>query len=564
MPLLHEVDCEEDVLQTLADGTVLAADVYRPRGGGRHPVLLCRMPYHKRTAENYAYAHPSWYARRGYMVVVQDVRGRWKSGGDFYPFQHEEADGAHAVEWAARLPGANGKVGMYGFSYAGATQLLAAVAQPPALRAIIPAMTASQYHDGWTYQGGALNLAFTLSWAMDLAAAQALRRRDDAAYRERLIPGTCAEPLSYLPLRELPGMRRAGAEGEFFFDWLDHPNQDAYWERWSIEPRYSKITVPSLHIAGWYDTFLRGALRNFAGMGGDKQLVVGPWTHMPWSRRAGCVDFGPRANSQADRRQLAFFNRHLKEEASPDFGERISVFVMGENRWQHLDSWPPAGARVQRLYLHSDGLANTSEGDGTLSEESPEHESPDVFIYSPLAPIQSAGGTSCCFAPVAPMGPAWQTQVESEPGVLVYTGPALTRTLTIIGPVRVNLWAVSTACDTDFTAKLCLVGPDGVSANLCGGIVRARYRESLVAPSLIEPGQPYLYSIDLGATAVACAPGTRLRLQISSSDFPQWDRNLNTGGIFGAEGPSAAIIATQTVLHERAHPSHLELLVYTE
>ena len=570
---LREVDYTRDVKQTLPDGTQLSADVYRPRGREKCPVLLCRMPYNKQTAENYAYAHPIWYAQRGYMVVVQDVRGRWQSGGDFYPFEHEEADGVEAVEWAARLPGSDGQVGMYGFSYAGATQLLAAAARPPSLRAMVPAMTASQYHDGWTYQGGALSLAFTLSWAMDLAAAQALRRGDDSAYRERLIPGTCREPMTFLPLNDLPGLRRAGAEGQFFFDWLQHPNQDDYWQRWSLEPRYTGIEVPALHIGGWYDVFLRGTLRNFSGLAADaatetaragQQLVVGPWAHMPWSRHVGCMDFGPDAPSQADRRQLAFFDRHLKNKLSGEFGERVSVFVMGENRWRHFDGWPPAGAQPQTLYLHSGGQANTNEGDGVLSPDAPEHEPPDVFVYSPLAPVGSAGGASCCFANVAPMGPAAQATVESEPGVLVYTGAAFEDDLTIIGPVQIHLWAVSTACDTDFTAKLCLVQTDGTSVNLCGGIVRARYRESLAAPSLIEPGRAYLYRIDLGGTAVTCRRGTRLRLQVSSSDFPQWDRNLNTGGVFGTEGPSAAVVATQLVLHEREYPSRIEFLVCEE
>jgi putative CocE/NonD family hydrolase len=366
----------------------------------------------------------------------------------------------------------------------------------------------------------------------------------------------------------MPGLRRAGAEGQFVFDWLEHPDQDAYWQRWSLEPRYAQLQVPALHLGGWYDIFLRGTLRNFVGLSAAanaaQQLVVGPWMHMPWSRSVGCLDFGSEADSQVDQRQLAFFDRHLKEEEAGDFARKVSVFVMGENRWRHFEAWPPAGAQARTFYLHSGGLANTAAGDGTLSADAPEQEPPDVFVYSPLAPVASAGGASCCFAGAAPMGPAWQAQVELAPGVLVYTGAVFEKSCTIIGPVSVRLWAVSTARDTDFTAKLCLVQADGTSVNLCGGILRARYRESLVEPSLIEPGRAYLYRIDLGATAVTCAPGTRLRLQVSSSDFPQWDRNLNTGGVFGAEGPSAAVVATQLVLHERAYPSALELLVCEE
>lgn len=557
---LHDVDIEEDVAQVLPDGTRLFSDVYRPAASGPHPVLLVRMPYDKRTVENMAYQHPCWYARRGYMVVVQDVRGRCRSEGDFYPFLHEEADGALAVEWAAALPGSNGRVGMYGFSYAGATQLLAAAAQPPSLKAIAPAMTASQFHEGWTYRGGALNLAFVLTWAAQLAAGQALRAGDDG--RARAVgAGAGAAAFAYLPLLEQPELRAAGPLGQFYFDWLAHPEADAYWRRWSLEHRQDRITVPALHVGGWYDIFLAGTLRNFqAGAAlrpGAHQLVVGPWLHMPWSRKVGSVDFGPEARSPVDELQLAFFDRHLRgiggAAAAP-----VSVFVMGENRWRPFAAWPPAGTTARRLFLHSGGSANSAAGDGRLRAEAPQAEPPDVFVYSPLFPVPSAGGASCCFADLAPMGPADQGSVESTLLVLVYTGEPVAAPLVITGAVTLRLWATSSARDTDFTAKLCVVGRDGTSTNLCGGIIRARYRAAPEAPSLLEPGKAYRYTIELGSTAVRLEAGERLRLQVGSSDFPQWDRNLNTGGVPGAEPPSAAVIATQFVLHDAEHPSVLE------
>jgi putative CocE/NonD family hydrolase len=556
---LHDVDIEEDVAQVLPDGTRLYADVYRPAAPGPHPVLLVRMPYDKRTVENMAYQHPCWYARRGYLVVVQDVRGRCRSEGDFYPFQHEEADGALAVEWAAALPGSNGRVGMYGFSYAGATQLLAACARPPSLKAIAPAMTASQFHDGWTYRGGALNLAFVLTWAAQLAAGQALRKGDDRAARA-LAAAEGAAGFAYLPLQEQPALLESGALAQFYFDWLAHPEADAYWRRWSLEHRYDQIAVPALHIGGWYDIFLTGTLRNFQATAARHpaahQLLVGPWLHMPWSQRVGSVDFGPHARSQVDERQLAFFNRHLRGQGGG--ADPVSIFVMGENRWRSFDAWPPAGTTERRLFLRSGGSANSAAGDGRLRADGPQSEPPDVFVYAPLFPVRSAGGASCCFADLSPMGPADQGAVESTLVVLVYTSEPFAAPRLLVGAVTLKLWAVSSACDTDFTAKLCLVSRAGHSTNVCGGIIRARYREAPAAPSLIEPGKAYLYSIDLGSTAVRLEAGESLRVQVSSSDFPQWDRNLNTGGVPGAEPPSAAVVATQFVLHDAAHPSHLE------
>lgn len=557
---LSDVTCEYDVPQLLPDGTRLYADVYRPAGGGTHPVLLARMPYDKRTVENLGYRHPIWYARHGYMVVMQDVRGRWQSEGDFYPFAHEESDGAVAIEWAARLPGANGRVGMYGFSYAGATQLLAATARPPSLKAIAPAMTSSQYYDGWTYQGGAFSLAFALSWATDLVAAQALRRGDEAGARPLMEAASSCRQFQSLALKELAVLRQA-KEAQFFFDWLDHPSNDSYWQRWSLEMRYSSLQIPALHVGGWYDIFLRGTLRNFSGILGagarHQHLIVGPWAHMPWSQKVGCLDFGPNAASPIDRRQLLFFDRFLKEETVEEL-ERVEVFVMGENRWRAFSSWPPLEAESRSLFLHSDGAANTDAGDGSLAAEAPQNEPPDVYVYAPLSPVHSAGGSSCCFPTTAPMGPAWQAQAESDPGVLVYTSPVYGKAVCIIGPVTVYLWAVSNVRDTDFVAKLCVVRSDGGSINLCQGIIRARYRNSLEEASLIEPGKAYEYAIDLGAIAVRLNPGERLRLLVTSSDFPHWDRNTNTGEAWGAEGPSQVKIATQLILHERAHASRVD------
>jgi putative CocE/NonD family hydrolase len=557
---LSDVRCEFDVAQVMSDGTVLKADIYRPSISGRYPVLLQRTPYNKSLAGNLCYQHPIWYARRGYMVVVQDVRGRWKSDGDFYPFAHEESDGTEAIEWAARLPGANGRVGMYGFSYQGATQLLAARVRPPSLKAIAPAMTASQYYDGWIYQGGAFSLAFALSWATQLIGTQALRRGDNFCAQQLVDALSCSGRFYQLPLKEVP-LFSGNKDAQFFLDWLNHPANDAYWQRWSLDSCYSNLQIPALHIGGWYDIFLRGTLRNFLGMKNadalEQRLVVGPWLHMPWTQHVGCLDFGAAATNPIDRKQIAFFDHILKEESLREDDCSVEVFVMGENRWQRFASWPPPQAKIRNLFLHSHGGA-TAPGDGWLSEDSPTHEPPDPFVYDPHSPVLSAGGTSCCFPANAPMGPADQRVVEADPGVLVYSCAPFSYECCIIGPVKLRLWAVSTARDTDFTAKLCHVGTNGMAINLCSGIIRARYRNSMTEPSLLQPGSAYEYEIDLGATAVRFKRGESLRLLVSSSDYPHWDRNPNTGKEFGEDTLSELVVATQLVLHEKDHLSRLE------
>jgi putative CocE/NonD family hydrolase len=551
----------------MRDGVTLAADVYRPQGPGPFPVILMRLPYDKTQAENIAYSHPSWYARHGYLVVVQDVRGRWASEGEFTPFLHEAEDGYDTIAWAARLPDANGRVGMYGFSYAGATQLMPATLRPPGLVTICPAMTASQYYEGWTYNQGALALAFTMSWAIDLAGGDARRAKDDEA-RRRLEAawGSIQGWNWYLPLTEFPPL--SGEYGAYFRDWLAHPTYDDYWRRWSIDEDYSRLTVPALHVGGWYDIFLSGTVKNFTGMRDEageatareaQKLVIGPWTHMPWAP-ASDASAGVEPTA-VDDVHLRWFDQLLKGEERGVLEAPVSLFIMGAETWRDYPAWPPPGARPVHWYLRSGGRANSRFGDGTLSTEAPGEEPPDLFTADPLAPMTSAGGHSCCLSFVAPMGPADQRAVEAFNSVLVYTSEALREPLELIGDVTLTLYAATTARDTDWTARLCEVHPDGRSINLQEGIVRARYRESLTDPSPVEPDRVYCYTIPLGPVGVRVAAGNRLRLTVSSSDFPQWDRNLNTGGELFDKGPTAAVVATQTVLHDAAHASHLTVHV---
>jgi len=559
---------QENVPAQMRDGTILYADIYRPSMGGPFPVILMRLPYDKRSGASAVYRHPIRYAERGYMVVLQDTRGRWQSDGYFYPFLNEAEDGYDSVEWAAALPASNGRVGMYGTSYIGATQLQAAILQPPSLRAICPAFTGSQYYEGWAYNGGAFALAFNVSWAMGLAADTARKCGDDGAVRDlHAAYADIWKWYRYLPLHEFPPLKSSHL-APYFFDWLAHPTYDDYWKRWSIDTDYARIHVPALHIGGWYDIFSAGTVANFTGIreaSGNAQakaaqkLLVGPWFHGPWTHLTGERNFGPEARSVVDDWQLRWFDQHLKDEATGVLDSAVSVFLTGENRWLDTANWPLDGTRIETLYFHSGGLANSVNGDGALSLESPGEEIPDIYTYDPLEPVPSAGGRSCCDASITPMGPANQAGVEVLNRVLVYTSLPLEHDLYAVGPMRATLFAITSACDTDFTIKLCDVSPSGESINIQGGIVRARYRTSTSSARLVTPGQAYKYAVEMGPIAHVFLAGHRLRVQVSSSDFPQWDRNLNTGGELGHEGPTKAYVATQIVLHENGFASNIEL-----
>ena len=563
------ITVETNVPCAMRDGTVLRADVYRPEGDEALPVLLLRTPYGKSNGMTITYAHPAWYAARGYIVVVQDTRGRWASDGEFMPFLNETEDGVDTIAWASRLPGSTGQVGTYGFSYAGATQLLPARERPEGLAAAVPAMTGSQYYEGWTYTGGALNLSFAATWATDLATGMA-RRRKDAAEIVRLGQAfqQARGAMAALPLNAYPPLDRVSAP--WFFDWLDHPTYDEYWRRWSIDADYSKVTVPALHIAGWWDVFLRGTVKNYVGMRAGagsaearaaQRLVIGPWHHMPWFALED--DPGEDAHhAVVDEMQIAYFDHVLKGKPLADDAP-VKIYVQQEGRWHSFQEWPPAASVETSWHLHSAGSANSRWGDGQLSLEPAGEEPPDRYGYDPLAPSMSHGGHSCCFDHISPMGPADQGAAERWNGMLVYTSPPLERDLLLVGDARVVLHAASSAVDTDWAVRLCIVNPDGQSTNVQEGIVRARYRHGTDHAELLTPHAVEAYEIPLGPVGILVREGWRIRLDVTSSDFPLFDRNMNTGGPAFTEGVGDAVYATQSVLHDAAHPSRLILPVVT-
>jgi putative CocE/NonD family hydrolase len=566
VPGVPGVTLERDVACRLRDGVTAYADVYRPAGGDAHPVLLISAPYDKTTSESdFGFAHPSWYASHGYVVVCVDTRGRHRSAGRFDPFVHEAEDVYDAVEWAARLAGADGRVATYGFSYAGLNQLLAAALRPPSLVTCSPAFTSGQVHGGWFWGGGAFSLAFAASWANFLILDEPVRRGDEETYASYATALGSAHQLYWvLPLTGHPALGQGDAP--YYFDWLAHPEPGAYWDARSL-PGYERIDVPALHVAGWYDVFVDGTLRSFSTLrrpaGGDavrdqQKLVVGPWHHMPW-RPLGGAD-GCVGTTVVDDWQIRWFDHFLKGRETGVLDSPVSAYLVGEG-WRDLDGWPPRGVVPTDFFLHSGGRANGSYGDGTLDLAAPGPEPADVYVYNPALPTMSAGGHSCCLENLAPMGPADQSVAESSKAVLVYTSEPLEDDLVLAGDVTATLWAASTALDTDFAVRLCVVDRQGRSTNLQEGIVRARYRDSPDEPRLLEPGEVERYRIEIGPVGVRIPAGHRLRVDVSSSDFPLWDRNLNSGGPIGSEGAMAAVVATQAVLHDAAHPSHVTLPV---
>jgi hypothetical protein len=553
-----QVTVERNVPVKMRDGVVLRADIYRPKAAGRFPVILERTPYNK-------LVNPDWALRvaaHGYVAVIQDVRGRYASEGNWYPFKYESRDGYDTVEWAAGLPHCNGKVALFGGSYTGITVLLAALAQPPHLAAMFYVESPADLYKGFVYRGGEFQQYLNETWTSILAPDTLDRElRKDA----RIMDWMRDLPLSHYPI--LPSRSRESL-APYFADWLEHPTNDAYWRRWSLEGQYLKIRVPCFHIAGWYDLFLGGVLKNYIGMKEhrgseaartEQRLLILPWSHGQFAGKTGEVDFVPSGyHFDFVSLMLRWFDHVMKGIPNGMGKEKpVNIFVMGKNIWREEDSWPLARARATRFYLHSGGKANSLEGDGTLSANPPEAEFADRFIDDPDQPVPTLGGALCC-GPLMP-GVVDQRPVEARQDVLVFTTQPYKKDFEVTGPVHVEFYASSSAVDTDFTAKLVDVWPNGFAQNLTSGILRASYRDSFGKPEFMNPGQIYKLNINMWATSDVFLPGHKLRLEISSSNFPQFSRNLNTGESIG--NGTLTVKATNNIYHDHEHPSALVLPV---
>lgn len=580
---------EQNIMVAMRDGVRLATDVYRPDQAGRHPVLLVRVPYDKRKRlpqrpERRMFVELGLMdaeraVQAGYAVVVQDTRGRYDSEGRFTPAAHEAADGDDTIAWAAAQPWSSGQVGMFGESYQGMAQWQAAREQPAALRAIAPMHAPFAHSTIYPYQGGAFTPATFLLWALSEGAKPELQRRVaqgragqadlDALLQAEQHPDAL---LGRLPLADQPLLADLAP---YYREWLADPEGQAARHQQHQRTLYPRVTAPALIIGGWYDPFLPATLASYQGLrrhGGSPaarrpRLIVGPWAHVPLPGLFGERDHGPHAGTRAidlAGLQLAWFDRWLKGAAGAAQDDRpVRIFVMGVDEWRTQADWPPPGVRERRLYLRSGGRANSLRGDGWLSEQAPGDEPADTYRYDPLRPVPTLGGA--VLLAEAPgrfnTGPRDQRPLEQREDVLCYTTPPLERPLTLIGPVELVLWASSSAPDTDFTAKLVDVAPDGRAEILTDGILRARYRGSLTAPAPLEPGRVYELRVDVGATANVFRAGHSLRLEVSSSNFPRFDRNTNTGGPPAWDGADQVRVATNRIHHDRAHASHLILPV---
>ncbi len=549
---------ERDVPVAMRDGVVLRADVYRSHDGSPAPGILLRTPYDK-TSRAAAFRHaldPIHAVGEGFACVFQDVRGRYASDGDFVPFAQELEDGFDTVEWLAAQEWCDGHVGMTGASYCGATQWLAARQRPPSLRAIAPAVTASEYYEGWTYRGGAFELGFALFWTLASLGPEHARRLGGPAdeIMEHFVSelDRIDDVYRQLPLGDVADLERLAS---FYREWLDHPEDDAYWKAMAPNQAYGDIDVPALNIGGWYDIFLAGTLENFVRMRSEapterartgQRLLVGPWTHGVWNGWHPERVFGTMASSDAidlTGIQLDFFRCHLREGVpdAPESEAPVRIFVMGANVWRDEAQWPLARAEPTPWYLHARGGVA-----GGLSPIKPASAAHDEFDYDPADPAPTVGGATLLPGAdvVSNAGPHDHGSPGARADVLSYESEPLSEPLEVTGPLNATLLVGSSAPRTDFVARLLDVHPDGRALLLAEGIARVKVEAS-----------PMEVRIDLAATSNVFLAGHRVRLDVTSASFPRFDRNINR------ETEGAPQIARQAIFHDPDRPSRVDLPV---
>jgi putative CocE/NonD family hydrolase len=529
----------------MRDGVRLCTTVFRPAAEGKSPAALLRTPYGKPAEINDGLRA---FLGRGLAVVVQDVRGRHDSEGVFRQYLQEPADGEDTLSWIARQPWSDGNVGMFGGSYVGIQQYRIALTGHPALKALAVSVAGwDEYFDRFYSRGGAFKPGHRLQWIAE-------------NYRKPDHPMPDFESLvRRLPLRSADRFA-TGVTLDFFQAALDHPAYDDYWSKLSTRLQAERIRIP-VHIAtGWYDNFAESDLETFAALrarGVPARIVVGPWGHN-LSAAMPEADFGPQASLPVRSLEAEWLTAQLRRAGgTPRPG--LHYFLMGANEWLDADTWPLEALKPTPYYLASRTSARTSSGDGALTPAPPRRAGSDRFMYDPASPVPTRGGAVCCNPRRFPWGPLDQSALETRPDVLVYTSPPLKEELRVAGPVSAVLYAATDAPDTDFTAKLVDVHPDGTARILCDGILRLRYREGLDRAVAYKPGSIVQITIPAGVTANVFRAGHRIRLDVSSSNFPRFDRNPNTGGAIAAE--TSFRRAIQEVHHGRRRPSHILLPV---
>ena len=545
-----------DVKVPMSDGVNLAVDIYVPTQGTRFPAILIRTPYNKKGN--------NWFAKelaaRGYAVVLQDVRGKGASAGEFYPIVQEKKDGLDTLDWIASQPWCDGNIGMWGPSYVGFCALILAPESHPNLKTIFQL-------SGWgdspelVAPGGALHLQFALAWSLTRQI------HGSGSFSDHDWPSA----FRITPVSDIP--RRIGVDSKVWpamiRDWV----VDAAQKKASIAGKYDRIGIPILHLSGWNDFLARHTLDTYVGIdaAGDargkrvfQKLLLGPWGHDGyWSvkrTKVGDEEFGPAAAMGSDRiieLSARWFDRWLKGVDNGITREKpVKLFVMGKNVWREFDRWPPRGVEIQKWYFDSNAGANSLSGDGRLATTLPNEKGADTFVYDPMNPVPTTGGVNFHHFRKT-LGPRDQRSVEQRRDVLVYTSEPLAEDLTIIGPLKALIYAATEGRHTDFTAKLVEVRPDGYARVIEDGIRRGPDSTPIGSIEPIEPGKVYRYTIDLGKTAISIHKGDRLRVEISSSNFPKYSRNPNTGEL--PEQATKFEKVEQTVLHSIKHPSHVVL-----
>lgn len=540
-PIRHDV-----VMIPMRDGVRLAANVFRPANSGKLPVVLIRTPYNKgkELSRNFL---P--FVEHGYAVVVQDVRGRYGSEGVFDPLRQEPRDGDDTLNWIGRQPWSNGKVGMTGGSYLGIVQWKAALMNNPYLKCIFPVVSGDDdYRDRFYSPGGAMKLGNRLLWMSANMRAPHFEAPDFGIFTRAL------------PLRDAD-LAATGQRVPMFQTAVEHPAYDDYWKAISTRERLGQVRIPVFSVGGWYDNFVQSDLEAFSELrhqGKTAHTLIGPWPHN-MSIKFDTLDFDGEGSAPILYMQLDWFDRWLKD--SPDKGRfpPLKIFVMGANKWRYEQEWPLARAVATPYYFHSKAGANSLTGDGRLIAAKPSKSGTDHYTYDPTHPVPTMGGNTCCNPKQFGWGPMDQTSIEKRQDVLVYTTSVLARDVEVTGPVKVLLYVTTSTTDTDFTAKLVDVYPDGRAMNLTDGILRLRYRDGLDKPALAEPGKTYPITVDAGVTSNVFQAGHRIRVEISSSNFPRFDRNMNTGRANGME--SNGVVARQTVHYGGVMGSHVMLPV---
>jgi len=571
----------------MRDGVKLSTDIYFPEGAGDElPVILIRTPYNKERFFNGSWAGPYIFAGQGYIVAVQDNRGKFESQGEYLMNAADPEDGYDATQWAATQSWSTGKVGTYGCSYLGEDQYQQATQRNPHLTAMVPQGAGPiEYRYFGVVDGGAFELAAAFGWMRNYGSKAFLRpppayeAKFFANYGKYFNPAPTVPDINYnellLSLPTIDMMKKAGAPPTDYEDILSHGPADPWWDKLHYIKDTDRFDVPALHIGSWYDFVVGETLHMFNLMrtnaetarGRDNQFaIISPTPHCLSEMVSAKTIVGDRdmGDAQFDYwgTYLKWFDHWLK---GIDNGvtkmPKVQIYVMGKNEWRGENEWPLARTQFTKYYLHSEGQANSRFGNGTLSTVEPGDEKADQFVYDPAIPVYTVGGTICaaCASGGAKQGALDQREMESRNDVLVYTTPPLEKGVEVTGPLEVVLYVSSSARDTDFTAKLVDVYPDGTAFNLQEGILRARYRDGWKKKVWMQPGEVYEVRINLHVTSNYFGSGHRIRLEVSSSNFPRFDRNLNTGGNNYDE--SDPVVAKNTVHHSRAHASYVNLPV---